>query len=68
MIKEYKAKSMREALLQILSELGEDAIIIKVRKPRKCPLGLAGSDDIYVTALIDDDRLLCSVSKNEETL
>jgi len=54
-IKKYIAKSMREALLQIKDELGEDAIILKTRKlPRKVfPLG--SQDDIEVTAAIDED-------------
>jgi flagellar biosynthesis protein FlhF len=54
-IKKYIAKSMREALLQIKDELGEEAIILKTRKlPRKVfPLG--AQDDVEVTAAIDED-------------
>ncbi len=54
-IKKYVAKSMREALLQIKEELGEDAIILKTRKLQKKVFGLAGPDEIEVTAAIDED-------------
>lgn len=54
-IKKYVARSMREALLQIKEELGEDAIILKTRKIQKKMFGLAGPDEIEVTAAIDDE-------------
>lgn len=53
-IKKYIATSMKEALIQIKQELGEDAIILKtLKKPRKM-FSLAGHDEIEVTAAIDD--------------
>ncbi|MFP4163363.1 MAG: flagellar biosynthesis protein FlhF [Chitinispirillaceae bacterium] len=61
-IKKYVAKSMREALLQIKEELGEDAIILKTRKIQKKMFGLAGPDEIEVTAAIDDEAALKNTS------
>ncbi|KMQ50605.1 Flagellar biosynthesis protein FlhF [Chitinispirillum alkaliphilum] len=54
-IKKYTAKSMREALLQIKEELGEEAIILKTRKLPKKVFGIAGQDEIEVTAAVDDE-------------
>jgi len=55
-IKKYVAKSMKEALLQIKAELGEDAMILKTSKLQKGGLlGLGGSDEIEVTAGVDDE-------------
>jgi flagellar biosynthesis protein FlhF len=56
-IKKYTAKSMKEALLQIRAELGEDAMILKTAKLQKGILGLGGPDEIEVTAGIDDDAV-----------
>ena len=53
-IKKYVARSMREALLQIKEELGEDAIILKSRKlPRKV-FSLGAQDEVEVTAAVDE--------------
>jgi len=55
-IKKYVAKNMKEALLQIKAELGEDAMILKTNKLQKGGLlGLGGSDEIEVTAGVEDD-------------
>ncbi len=56
-IKKYTAKSMKEALLQIKAELGEDAMILKTTKLQKGGLfGLgSGSEEIEVTAGVEDD-------------
>jgi len=55
-IKKYVAKNMKEALLQIKAELGEDAMILKTNKLQKGGLlGLGGSDEIEVTAGVDDE-------------
>ncbi|MDR3011803.1 MAG: flagellar biosynthesis protein FlhF [Chitinispirillales bacterium] len=54
-IKKYIAKSMHEALLQIKEELGEDAMILKTAKLQKGMFGLAGPDEIEVTAAVDED-------------
>jgi flagellar biosynthesis protein FlhF len=53
-IKKYVAKSMREALLNVKSELGENAVILKTRKlpGRILPFG---GPDIEVTAAADDE-------------
>ncbi|MFP4013674.1 MAG: flagellar biosynthesis protein FlhF [Chitinispirillaceae bacterium] len=61
-IKKYMARSMREALLQIKEELGEDAIILKTRKIQKKMFGLAGPDEIEVTAAIDDEAAVKSTT------
>ena len=53
-IKKFIAPSMREALLLIKQDLGEEAIILKTRKiPRKL-LSLGGHDEIEVTAAVDE--------------
>ena len=46
---------MREALLQIKEELGEDAIILKTTKLPKKVFGIGGPDEIEVTAAVDED-------------
>ena len=51
-IKKYVAKSMREALLQIKEELGEEAIILKTAK---MPKKMFGPDEIEVTAAVDEE-------------
>jgi len=50
-IKKYVAKSMREALMQIKEELGDDAVILKTSKLQK----MFGPDEIEVTAALDED-------------
>jgi flagellar biosynthesis protein FlhF len=53
-IKKFAASSMKEALLQIKQELGEDAVILKTsRAPRKM-FSFSGREAIEVTAAIDD--------------
>ncbi len=56
-IKKYIANSMREALLQIKDELGEDAIILKTRKLPKKVFGIAGQEEVEVTAAVDEDAV-----------
>lgn len=56
-IKKYIANSMREALLQIKDELGEDAIILKTRKLPKKVFGIAGQEEVEVTAAVDEDTV-----------
>jgi flagellar biosynthesis protein FlhF len=46
---------MKEALLQIKSELGEDAMILKSTKLKKGLFDLSGSEEVEVTAGIEDD-------------
>jgi flagellar biosynthesis protein FlhF len=59
-IKKYTAKSMKEALLQIKQELGEDAIILKTSH---MPGKLFSQGDIEVTAALDENvRADASVS------
>jgi flagellar biosynthesis GTPase FlhF len=48
---------MREALMQVQEELGEDAVILKTSRLQKKMFGLAGPDEIEVTAAIDDEAL-----------
>lgn len=45
---------MKEALIQIKQELGENAIILKTSKAPRKKFSLGGSDEIEVTAAIDD--------------
>jgi len=53
-IKKFTAGSMREALMQIKSELGEEAIILKTRKLPKKVFPLGGQEEVEVTAAIDE--------------
>ena len=53
-IKKYIAKSMKEALIQIKQELGEDAIILKTSKAPRKMFSIAGHDGIEVTAAVDE--------------
>jgi flagellar biosynthesis protein FlhF len=55
-IKKYLAHSMKEALLQIKQELGEDAIILKTSKTPRKMFSFPGREEIEVTAAIDDTR------------
>ena len=52
-IKKFRAKSMKEALVQIKAELGDEAMILS---HNKVPKGLfGGSEEIEVTAGVDDE-------------
>lgn len=53
-IKKFTAGSMREALMQIKNELGEEAIILKSRKLPKKVFSLGAQDEVEVTAAIDE--------------
>ncbi len=53
-IKKFRAGSMREALMLIRQELGEDAVILKTERVSNGFLSLGGKSDIEVTAGIDD--------------
>ncbi len=53
-IKKFTAGSMREALMQIKDELGEEAIILKTRKLPKKVFALGSHDEVEVTAAIDE--------------
>jgi flagellar biosynthesis protein FlhF len=61
-IKKYIAKSMREALIQIKEELGEEAIILKTSKIPKKVFALGAQDEVEVTAAIDEET---TVKKKE---
>lgn len=53
-IKKYTADSIKEALLLVKNDLGEDAIILKTSKsPKKTLLGLNEKEQFEVTAAID---------------
>ena len=54
-IKKYTAPSMREALLKIKEELGENAIILKSRKLPKKLFTVGEQDEVEVTAALDGD-------------
>ena len=45
---------MREALMQIKNELGEEAIILKTRKLPKKVFALGGQEEVEVTAAVDE--------------
>lgn len=51
-IKKYTSKSMKEALLQIRQDLGEDAVILRTAR---VPGKLFSQSEIEVTAAIDED-------------
>jgi len=52
-IKKYIAGTMREALMQIKQDLGEDAVILKTTRQAR---SLLGKEQIEVTAALDDSR------------
>lgn len=54
-IKKFVAAGMREALILIKQELGEDAVILKTRKIPKNIFAIGSKDEIEVTAGIDDE-------------
>ncbi len=54
-IKKYTARTMKEALLLIKEDLGEEAIILKTSKAPRTLFSLAGNAEIEVTAAIDDE-------------
>ncbi|MFW5775177.1 MAG: flagellar biosynthesis protein FlhF [Chitinivibrionales bacterium] len=53
-IRKYTASSMKEALIQIKQDLGEEAMILKTRKIPGKLFGLGTQDEVEVTAAIDD--------------
>jgi flagellar biosynthesis protein FlhF len=53
-IKKYTASSMKEALLQIKQDLGDDAMILKTRKLPHKMFAMGTREEIEVTAAIDD--------------
>ncbi len=55
-IKKFEARSMKEALEMIKSELGPEAIIIAARDNIK-NYGLVGDESVEITAAIQEDRL-----------
>jgi flagellar biosynthesis protein FlhF len=59
-IKKYTAPTMREALLKIKEELGENAVILKTRRLPKKIFALGGQAPIEVTAAIDDDQVVAA--------
>jgi flagellar biosynthesis protein FlhF len=54
-IKKFAAKTMREALIMVKEELGEDAVILKTSRVPKGMFG--GADEVEVTAAIDDEAM-----------
>ncbi|MBD3345480.1 MAG: flagellar biosynthesis protein FlhF [Chitinivibrionales bacterium] len=54
-IKKYTAKNMREALLKIKDDLGEEAVILKTNKLQGNLFALGKGDQIEVTAAIDEN-------------
>jgi len=62
-IKKFVASSMKEALLQIKQELGEDAVILKTAKAPRKMFSLPGKDGIEVTAAVDDGAALRHAGK-----
>lgn len=55
-IKKFTADSMKEALLLVKSELGDDAMILKTRKIPGSILPGKRGEQIEVTAAIDEDK------------
>ncbi len=60
-IKKIVAGSMKEALILVKAQLGEDAMILKTRKIPGKLLGKSG-EQIEVTAAIDDEREVATAS------
>jgi flagellar biosynthesis protein FlhF len=56
-IKKYIAKSMKEPLLQVKAELGEEAVILKTRRLPKKLFSLGEQDQMEVTAALDEQAV-----------
>ena len=54
-IKKFTANSMKEALLLVKNELGDDAMILKTRKLPASLIPLGGGPKVEVTAALDED-------------
>jgi flagellar biosynthesis protein FlhF len=54
-IKKYTAGTMKEALLMVKEELGEDAMILKSRKLPTSLIPLGGGAKVEVTAAVDEN-------------
>ncbi len=54
-IKKFTASSMKEALLKVKHELGDDAMILKTRKLPASLIPMGGKESIEVTAAIDNE-------------
>ena len=57
-IKKYTAATMKEALLQIKRDLGDEAMILKTRKIPKKIFSMGDTAGVEVTAAIDDDSTI----------
>jgi flagellar biosynthesis protein FlhF len=55
-VKKFEAKSMKEALQMVKTELGPDAVILAARDNRKS-FGLAGETSVEVTAAVSENTL-----------
>lgn len=56
-IKKYTASTMKEALMQIKQDLGEDALILKTSKIPKKLFAVGDQNTIEVTAAIDENLI-----------
>ena len=59
-IKTYTAVSMKDALAQIKSELGSNAVIVSTREIRESGYGLMSKPLIEVVAAVDYDEGACT--------
>lgn len=55
-VKKFEARTMKEALEMIKSQLGPDAIILQVRDHKRS-YGLVGEGSVEITAAVSDDTL-----------
>lgn len=67
-IKKYSAQSMREALLQIKEDLGENAMILNTRRIPKKLFQFGESSGVEVTAAIDDNLLQKSTFPSQKRI
>lgn len=65
-VKKYRADSLRQALEQIKSELGEDALILNTKKVHTNGLlGIGAKDQIEVTVTADTEAVQATIAAQE---
>lgn len=67
-VKKYRAETLREALEQIKTELGEDALILNTKKVQSNGLfGIGAKDQIEVTVTADTEAVQATIKATQDT-
>lgn len=67
-VKKYRAETLREALEQIKTELGEDALILNTKKVQSSGLfGIGAKDQIEVTVTADTEAVQATIKATQDT-